>query len=294
MRNRMAALLIIAAVTASSAPAQAHHIREGDVRFKVTCEYDHSAADDPIVYPNQPGASHLHDFFGRRAMDASVTTYEELLAGRTTCNDPEDLAGYWAPAVYGVEALDPLAVTQSGLGPVGLGEAVEPSRISVYFRRGDKHGDIQAYPDGLKMIAGHSHHGDESSPPGTYGWKCGEQPTQPSPPASCRGGHMSMVVEFPDCWDGSNTDSVDHRRHMAYSVPGAEANVCPTSHPVPVPKLTQYVNYPSIKYGAQITGLSSGGVETVHADFFNGWVRERLLERVQTCLNELARCDSGV
>ena len=28
------------------------------------CPYSHSAPDDPIRFPGQPGASHLHDFFG--------------------------------------------------------------------------------------------------------------------------------------------------------------------------------------------------------------------------------------
>ena len=36
--------------------------------FKVDCTFVKSAMDDPIVLPNQPGASHAHDFFGNHAL----------------------------------------------------------------------------------------------------------------------------------------------------------------------------------------------------------------------------------
>ena len=70
-------------------------------------------------------------------------------------------------------------------------------------------------------------------------------------------------------------------------------NVCPPTHPVQVPELTTYTHFDSIKLGATITGLSSGGTNTIHADFFNGWLRSRLQERIDTCLNGLQRCESG-
>ena len=39
-------------------------------QFKVECAWSHSAPDDPIVHPNHPGRSHLHDFFGSTETDA--------------------------------------------------------------------------------------------------------------------------------------------------------------------------------------------------------------------------------
>src|SRR5581483_11682758 len=32
--------------------------------FATVCDFSHEAPDDPIAKPNQPGASHLHQFFG--------------------------------------------------------------------------------------------------------------------------------------------------------------------------------------------------------------------------------------
>lgn len=249
------------------------HVAEGNVRFKVTCNFDHSAPDDPIVYPNQPGASHLHDFTGRIGITASVDTYAELLAGPTTCNDPADHAGYWNPAVD------------------VNGAKRDPSGMTAYYRRGNKHGVIVPYPDGLKVVAGRSL-AVPSAPAGVTGWQCNGSALPKATPAGCRT-DLTMRVNFPDCWDGVNVDSADHRSHMAYSTYAGDANVCPLSHPVQVPALTTYTHYGNIPRGAVVT-LSSGPVDTgVHADFFNGWERARLIERVDTCLNGLLRCDSG-
>ena len=32
--------------------------------FYANCKFSHANDDDPIVYPNQPGKSHPHTFFG--------------------------------------------------------------------------------------------------------------------------------------------------------------------------------------------------------------------------------------
>jgi hypothetical protein len=238
--------------------------REGDVRFKVTCQFDHSAPDDPIVFPNQPGAAHSHDFFGRRNLTASTDTYEELLAGFTTCNDSGDRAGYWTPSLY----ID--------------GVKTNPSRMTAYYRRGEKDGTIAAYPDGLKIVA----------EGGSTGWQCttstGAGIFSAPTPDGCRH-DLTLRIEFPDCWDGVNTDSPDHRSHMAYSAPAGDHHACPASHPVPVPALTTYSHFGDVPAGATVT-LSAG---ELHGDFFNGWVRSRLLERIDTCLNGVQRCDSG-
>lgn len=274
MKIRILALVgAIAATAVIGGGAGANHVREGDVRFKVICAFDQAGEIDPIVHPGEVGTSHRHDFFGRRAMTADVTTFDELVAGRTTCNDL-DFASYWSPS---------LLLTD--------GTWAEPSRMAVYFRRGNRHDDIQPFPPGLKVVAGAGH---RLSPADSFGWQCGEQKRGSVPPESCPDSHLTMVVVFPDCWNGANLDSPDHRSHMAYSGPGDDANVCPDSHPVPVPKMTQYVNFPTVTAASQVAGLSSGGVGTAHADFFNGWDPIRLAERVDTCLNGFQRCEAGL
>src|SRR5262249_1068020 len=59
--------------------------KQGDMPdFVVECPFSHRLADDPIVDPGQPGASHLHDFFGNIGVDAS-STYASLRSTGTTC-----------------------------------------------------------------------------------------------------------------------------------------------------------------------------------------------------------------
>jgi hypothetical protein len=40
-------------------------------RVRTACQFSHMAFDDPIVYPGQPGKSHLHVFFGNTGTNAT-------------------------------------------------------------------------------------------------------------------------------------------------------------------------------------------------------------------------------
>jgi hypothetical protein len=124
------------------------------------------------------------------------------------------------------------------------------------------------------------------------GWQCGNSDPDIKPTSgTC--GDVKMVVDFPDCWDGVNLDSADHRSHMAYAVwdhVDQEAQVCPSTHPVPLPALTTYVNFAQTNW-AVFDVLSSGDVDSsLHGDFFMGWTEARMANRVTNCLNALVAC----
>src|SRR2546425_100506 len=94
MRPSILVLVLLAATSlVGIAPAQASPTSGG---FVVTCGYSHTAPDDPIVFPGQPGASHSHDFFGNESTNAS-STYDSMVAGPSNCGVSADTAGYWAP-----------------------------------------------------------------------------------------------------------------------------------------------------------------------------------------------------
>lgn len=67
-------------------------------------------------------------------------------------------------------------------------------------------------------------------------WNCGDgiQGTA-NVPAACPDNPLRLRIQFPNCWDGANLDSPDHKSHMAYSDAGG-ARGCPASHPVPYPR----------------------------------------------------------
>lgn len=265
-------------LTPSSSPSAA--VRIGSVSapgvIKSVCSYSHSAADDPIVKPGQPGASHSHDFFGSPTVNA-FTTLETLKAGDTTCNFGEDRSGYWIPTL-----------SRNGV-------AVRSSEIAAYYTaNGADPASLQPYPEGLRLVAGDSMATTAQSL-GVTAWRCIGADTQPtgsyasSIPTCAASDSLQLSVHFPECWDGTNLDSVNHKSHLAY-LAGAAAT-CPGSHPVLVPSLTIFALYP-IAGGSDVT-LSSGGQYSAHGDFFNAWEPARLADLVSGCLVSNMACGPG-
>lgn len=237
-------------------------------QFVVECEFSHSASDDPILFPGQPGASHLHAFFGN-ASTSATSTLENLLDAPTTCDDRRDTAAYWVPVL------------------VDGGEVIEPTYAVAYYRAGIDMDPrtVVAYPPGLRVIAGDPMATDDQ-PVEVVAWGCGQGGrTSAVPPMCPTGVDVRLTVTFPDCWDGRNLGSPGHRRHMRYSTVGE----CPSSHPVPVPQLVLAVHYPVDGDPTRLR-LSSGGPETGHADFFNSWDQEHLEQEVDVCIRRQNVC----
>jgi hypothetical protein len=268
------AVLAILASSLVISPARAADTvtwREGDVRFKVTCNYSHSAPDDPIVHPGMPGMAHQHDFTGNRTTNA-YSTFTSLKAGTTTCNDPADLSPYWTPGVT-------------------IGSTVRlPDRATAYYRRGAKVGNINPYPADLRIIA-------ES---GQTGWMCNDSNALRTTTDGCTT-NLTMKIEFPDCiaLDAQGLplkDSANHRSHMAYATGGdgnTVPNRCPATHPYQVPELSitsHYGNKPSM---AKVTLSSEAMGQWIHADFWNVWDDARQEALIEYCLEGLRKCDSG-
>lgn len=240
----------------------------GTPQFIVECPYSHSASDDPIVYPGQPGKSHLHEFFGNTDVDA-FSTVESLLGGGTTCDQPLDTAAYWAPAL------------------MRGGEVLTPVKSTAYYRPGEGVAatSVEPFPVGLVMIAGNAGATGEQ-PLSIVAWGCGAGIERAVLPPECADGRdLRLLVTFPDCWDGTNLDSNDHHAHVAYSSGGA----CPAGFPVPIPQLQFSVEYPVTGSTAGLV-LASGGLTTGHADFMNGWDQGKLTSEVELCLHREVVC----
>jgi hypothetical protein len=254
-----------------------------DGLFQVLCDVSHFKADDPIVFPNRPGAAHMHSFYGNTSTDHASTT-ESLMGSLSTCGrnfETTDKSAYWVPSVYkkntdGTSTL----VTNS-------------SQISwVYYRRvGAANGPtVQPFPPGLRMIAGDAA-ATSAQPLPIVKWLCGhggpESPGIPNCTApGMTGEAMLAKILFPSCWDGKNLDSPNHKSHMAYAT---YDGTCPSTHPVSLPEITMEAEYPGI-YGGSSYYLSSGGIYSMHADFFNGWDPQVQNALVAECLNIARDC----
>jgi hypothetical protein len=230
--------------------------------FLSVCLPSHVAKDDPIVHPGEPGASHQHEFFGNTTTDAN-STYASLRAGETTCRIAADKAGYWVPTLF------------------ADGVRVAPIRVNAYYLRGRGPGRTVAFPAGLKVVAGD---GEATAPQSTAitGWKCsGIQGTAlQADPVVCPGGsHAVLVIRFPDCWNGKDLDSADHKSHLAYRA----GRACPAGYPVRIPRLSLNVHY-DLPSTDNLT-LASGSIHSAHADFFNAWNQPVLARLVRANLN---------
>jgi Domain of unknown function (DUF1996) len=247
-------------------------------QFVLRCGYSHSLPDDPIVFPGQPGASHLHDFFGNTGVNAS-STLETMLAGETTCRVPGDTAGYWAPAGF------------------VNGVRVKPGVMRIYYL-GSATGTLGTIPAGLQMVGGNKEAQSPSENP-HVSWSCGQTTSVSTPrrdtPYDCRPWAQYTFVDgivasidFPSCWNGTGLRPED--------VTYPEGGACPQGFGNVIPKLSERVHYgvmnPLGPDGTLAFQLSSGPPYSMHADFWNTWEQERLDQLVADCLIANAHCGS--
>ena len=279
--------------------------------FRVTCGVSHFAYDDPIVFPNQPGAAHLHMFFGNTETNA-YSTFDSLLnTGTGTCNG-EDLnrSAYWVPALL-----------DSG------GNALVQYQIMIYykndnFRLNGANELVEPFADNLRMIAGN---GGATEPqttltggPGTLpvvSFLCGpayrtkeRSPLIPDCEGTGQGPHngraLEMQIAFPQCFDPSSGTYLSDQSHTSYSEGGYYGARCPDSHPEDLSSIMYRIFFNPDDYGGSLTDLHLSsdvradrilpGGTTSHGDWFGAWHPEALDMWVENCNNTQADCENGL
>ena len=265
-----AAILVL--TLAPAAAARLRPGRSGGGQFHLTCMYTQSRTDDPIVFPNKPGASHLHQFFGNVSTSAT-STFTTMQRSGTSCRFAGDRSAYWAPALIST-----------------TGQEVKPISLTAYYYAGN--GRVVAFPPNFRLIAG-AVSGSHTTDLSKFGYTCGGgTPTSTTPP-NCGSLQVKAVVVFPSCWNGKYIDSLDHRSHMAYP----RGNGCPSGYPVLLPKIVLHIRYPVTNAtGYRLSsdvgmGYTSG--MSMHADFWNVWDPTALNSAVTNCLNAGKDCDLG-
>lgn len=245
VRAILAVLLIIASVFLATLPARAAETGT----FIVRCDPSHVAQADPIVAPGPAGtpSNHTHQFFGNTSTN-SASTEASMRAATTTCRHPGDTAGYWVPSIGGITPKFSFAYYK-----------IEP--------------DDRAFPPGLKVIAGGVGH-----PESGMKWDCfNGGGTYSAPPTCAANDYVVSRLSFPSCWDGVNLDSPNHRSHVSYPVSGR----CDSGHPVKLPRINFFQRW---CLGACLAGKTlSDGTTTVHADFWNTWHQDALVQLIDRC-----------
>jgi hypothetical protein len=257
---------LLDAVPTETVPAGTTKVPE----FHVDCKVAGSAPDDPIVFPNLPGASHDHTFFGQKA-DASMTV-AKLLTTTSNCSNPKDHNSYWVPTLL-----------QNGK-PVPI-----KSERNYYGSTLKDPSTVKPLPPGLVMVVRDAKL-QVPTPKGASSqfWCAGSAETGRSAdgnwPVCAPGGNLIFQLTFKECWDGKNIDSPDHKSHMGDPIDGK----CQGAYPVAVPSISMMVNYDSL--GGDGLALSSGMASSMHGDLMNAWEPAELAKFVKVCINEGYKC----
>lgn len=280
--------------------------------FRFICLPGQLAADDPIVYPNQPGRSHLHQFFGNTAANANSTYTSLRQTGQSTCMSPVNRSAYWMPAMLN-----------------GQGSVVRPDYVTIYYKRRpatDPKCQTQGkacipLPNGLRFVFGRNMLNPAQASTGGFHFNCdgtgavqGHYKDIVTAAINCpSGARLGAIISAPECWDGKNLDSPDHRSHVAYPSYGWWGYLkCPDTHPYIIPTFTMGAWYKTDdtldrsgtwEAGKTVTwSLSSDqmpGMEpsrpgtTFHADWFGAWDPNVQAMWIDNCINKLLNCSGG-
>lgn len=297
--------------------------------FRINCDFAHSGYNDPIVYPGQKDAAHLHRFYGNTLLDENSTTESLFTSGESSCQgNALNRSAYWIPALlapaYDADTAQRL-VDDNGdpawkVVPAVVGSDDEAHEIFYYSAGIDDLAAIQPIPLGLKMIAG-SAMGMPGMAQDTsiVRWHCqswqSSDATNPrwstSIPECVAPDRLRMDIFFPSCWNGTDLDSSDHKSHMAYPVNNAGPNgsVCPASHPVPIVRVSFHYAYgikPEVydpqsrssrgwRFASDMYDVSTStpGGMSLHGDWFNAWHPEAMQALLDNCIKQRLDCHDG-
>ena len=262
---------------------------DGGGAFRVACQPSHMSNDDPIVYPNQPGAAHHHTFFGNTSINAKSDLMHLDIAGNSTCTGGGmNHAAYWMPSMIDTATNQP----------------VKPSGAIFYYKSWDvPNALVTQPPKGLRMIAGNAKSTSADTSSGRYSCITPSTgfgtPWSKTIPNCAVGTFLQMQIGFPQCWDGINLDSPNHKDHMANANPALTTpNKCPASHPIGIPQVAESINFNVVtvnqtknwRLASDNYSTTIDGGLSAHADWVNGWDTTTMSGWVKNCLNKGADC----
>lgn len=243
--------------------------------FRVTCKFSHFAYDDPLVYPNQPGAAHLHAFFGNTKIDDATVTHEIRTrdlrrGGKSTCSGGSaNRSAYWIPALLDMNKDEPVIAKEA-----------------IFYYKEGYNGlsgiGFENPPVGLSMIGRR------------YTWQCKDTGSKKYDRIPNCASRITMQVDFPQCWDGENLWKADES-HVAYP----RNRKCPATHPEPLPQITLVTRY-EMTYSGQSkhlmlsSDMNQAPGTSAHADWVNGWKPEISKRFIDNCLNRQRDCHANL
>jgi hypothetical protein len=260
---------------------------DGSGSFRTTCQLSGFQFNDPLGNPGNAGGAALHVFFGNTAANDKSTSRSVAGSGNSTCRGGTlNRTSYYFPALIDSRNGE-VQTPQDGIFYYKTGYNVDPA-------------SVRPIPAGLVMIAG------DKNARGIQlyvaEWLCRDRWVENTGTiqACAVGDAVRLSVHFPQCWDGVNLDSPDHKSHMAYPTyrNAPERSTCPSTHPVVLPAITEMIDYPVRPGSSPLTwrlstdnySTSMRGGLSAHAQWIDGWDRWTQSAIVSGCLNRAFDC----
>ncbi|KAJ7036815.1 hypothetical protein C8F04DRAFT_917588, partial [Mycena alexandri] len=244
---------------------------------------------DPIVSPGQV-AGHVHTIMGGSNFRLSTNTSFLRQSECTSSPIKEDNSNYWAPTLY-------------FQWKNGSFTSVSGNPVIVDYLFSDTPGVTTPFPDDFRMISGtptlRSYNGSDYAQQavtflcldfsGTT-TKYNQLPENVDCPSGIR-----AQINFPSCWDGVNSDSVDHKSHVAYLSGGPDSGTCADKkYPKTLPRIFMEMYLDTAGLYAQRSEAMNPAQPFVyamgdptgygyHADFMMGWKAGVLQNVVDKC-----------
>ncbi|MER5253694.1 DUF1996 domain-containing protein [Streptomyces sp. NPDC002855] len=249
--------------------------------------------DNVIAAPGvSNGAHHMHDYIGNQATDA-FSSDDDLANGDTTCRNQGDKSTYYWPVLRLQNGQDEADADADGGGKdQNVGEIQTPSSVTLKFA-GNPTSKVVAMPRFLRIITGDAKALTNGDANANASWSCTgfeDRQLKDKYPICPEGSQVVRTFNFQSCWDGQNTDSANHRTHVAFA--DARSGACPQGFKA-IPQLVQRIVYdvpPGPGFAVDSFPEQLHKPITDHGDFINVF-DERLMNRMAKCINSGQRCN---
>ncbi|MFF9086348.1 DUF1996 domain-containing protein [Streptomyces sp. NPDC014991] len=257
-------------------------------------------SDNVIVAPGvSNGAHHFHDYVGNQGNNAFAGD-DDLAKAATSCVDQGDRSTYYWPVLRLQNGRQERDAGAPGGGTEGnAGQIVTPKAVTLTFV-GNPRDKVTAMPRLLRIITGDAKAFVNGPGNANASWSCTgyeNRQLKDKYPLCPQGSDVVRTFRFQSCWDGRNTDSANHRTHVAFATVDGS---CPAGFR-PIPQLVQ-----RIVYGVAAPSLADGGRTvplfavdsfpeqlhkpvTDHGDFINVFDEDLMREMVD-CINSGRAC----
>ncbi|MEU8777277.1 DUF1996 domain-containing protein [Streptomyces sp. NPDC048606] len=253
-------------------------------------ENGHFNPDNVIVAPGvSNGAHHMHDYVGNKSTDA-FSTNDSLAASGTTCRNGDQSTYYW-PVLRLRDGRNERDARAPGGGlDANVGTILRPKQVTTTFK-GSPVGQVKAMPRFLRVITGDAKAFANGTANANASWSCTgfeDRQLKDKYPICPKGSDVVRTFTFQSCWDGRNTDSANHRTHMAFPDGNGRCKKGFTAVPALVQKIT-YGVAPGARIAVDSFPEQLHKPVTDHGDFINV-MSDGLMARAVDCINSGRTC----